>query len=219
MPITAQNSGKTFELVPAGNHIARCFQMIEIGTVRSEYQGKVKNLPKVRISWELPNEKKVFDPAKGEQPFSISKEYTVALGDTANLRKDLESWRGKAFTDEEVKAFDITKLLGVPCMLNVIHKKSATSGNNYSMISGITPLPKGGDGKPMQCPPQVNPTFVLSYDDKDWDKKFATLSKYIREQIEGTPEFQKRLEPSQVDSPPDFGDEPISGSATDDLPF
>lgn len=217
MPITAQNSGKTFELVPAGNHIARCFQMIEIGTLRSEYQGKVKNLYKVRISWELPNEKKVFDEAKGPQPFSISKEYTLALGDTANLRKDLESWRGKAFNDDEVKAFDITKLLGVPCMLNVIHKKSQTSGNQYSMISGITPMPKGTDGKPMQCPPQINPMFVLSYDDVDWDAKFSTLTKYVKEQIESTPEFQKRLNPSHNDSPPDQGDEPAS--VTDDLPF
>lgn len=214
MPITAQNNGKTFELVPAGNHIARCFQMIEIGTVKCEYQGKTKNLYKVRITWELPNEKKVFDEAKGEQPFSISKEYTLSMGDSANLRKDLESWRGKAFSEDEVRAFDITKLLGVPCMLNVIHKKSAATGNNYSFISSITPMPKG-----FQCPPQINSTFVLSYDDLDWETKFATISKYVKEQIEATPEFAKRLNPQHSDSPNDVGDEPVFAGVTDDLPF
>src|SRR5688572_24954203 len=100
MPITAQNSGKTFELVPAGNHIARCFQMIEIGTMTEEVMGKPKKLYKVRVTWELPAEQKVFDEAKGSQPFSISKKYTLSMHEKSNMRKDLESWRGKGFTED-----------------------------------------------------------------------------------------------------------------------
>lgn len=210
MPITAQNTGKTFELVPAGNHIARCFQMIEIGTMTEEVMGKPKRLYKVRVTWELPNEKKVFDAAKGEQPFSISKKYTLSMHEKSNMRKDLESWRGKGFTEDEAKSFDITKLLGVPCMLNVIHKTSQ-GGNQYAAISGISPLPKG-----FLCPQQVNSTFVLSYDDVDWDSKFNALPDYVKELIQATPEFHKRLNAGHND----VGDEPvIAGAQDDDLPF
>lgn len=208
MPITAKQSDVVFELVPAGNHIARCYSMIEIGTEESEFQGKKKSLYKVRVTWELPNEKKVFDPAKGEQPFSISKDYTLSMFDQANLRQDLESWRGKGFTDDEAKAFDITKLIGVACMLNVVHALSK-GGKEYSKVSAITPIPKG-----FTCPPQINPNFVFSYD--EWnDQKFSGLSDWIRGRIEKTPEFKARLEGHQ--EPLQTGVEDHDGP--DDLPF
>lgn len=189
MPITAQTSGKTFELVPAGNHLARCYQMIEIGTEEKEFKGEKKKQYAVRIVWELPNEKKVFDPAKGEQPFSIGKDYTLSMHEKSTLRHDLQSWRGKAFSEDEAKAFDITKLLGVPCMLNVIHVTSE-SGNQYAKIAGVTAIPKG-----FTCPPQINPSFVLSYDAIDFEEKFLTLPDWLKQRIEKTPEFAKRLEP------------------------
>jgi hypothetical protein len=181
--------------------------MIEIGTEETEFQGKKKSLYKVRITWELPNEKKTFDPAKGEQPFSISKDYTLSMFDQANLRHDLESWRGKAFTDEEAKAFDITKLVGVPCLLNVVHALSQ-KGKNYSKITGVTPLIKG-----MNCPAQINPSFIFSYDTWE-DQKFAGLPDYIKKRIEATPEFKARLE-----GPPPPTDEPIFQDDEDSLPF
>ena len=59
MSITAK-TGNNFELTPAGNHIARCYSMIEIGTVKEDFKGEVKNLHKVRITWELPLEQRVF---------------------------------------------------------------------------------------------------------------------------------------------------------------
>ena len=46
------------ELIPAGTHIARCYSMIHIGTVEWEYLGEQKNTDKVRLTFELPFEKK-----------------------------------------------------------------------------------------------------------------------------------------------------------------
>lgn len=206
MSIIAKQPETKFELVPAGNHVARCYSMIEIGTEETEYQGEKKSAYRVRVSWELPTETRVFNPEKGEQPFSISKDYTLSMHEKANLRHDLQSWRGKAFTDEEANRFDITKLLGKPCMLNIIHKTSG-KGTVYSNISGVSALPKG-----LECPPQVNPSFVFSYE--DWsDAKFAILPEWLRQRIEKTPEFKRRL-----DTPP-VGDEPYVDDANDDLPF
>src|SRR5208337_1405024 len=68
------------------------------------------------------------------------KRYTLSLHEKAALRKDLESWRGRTFTEEELKGFDVENVLDVPCLLNVIH--NGTSGTVYANVSGIMKLPK-----------------------------------------------------------------------------
>lgn len=197
MAITAKKS-ETFEreLIEAGNYVARCYRMVEIGTVDEEFLGVKKQMHKVRIGWELPTELKTFNPEKGEQPCVIDKEYTLSLADKANLRKDLQSWRGKAFTDEEAEAFDITKLLGVPCMLNIIHvqgKKDPTK--TYQAIGSVSPMPKG-----LICPPQVNETFVFDYENFD-DMKFESLPDFLKEQIAKTPEYREAISQTVEASP------------------
>jgi hypothetical protein len=189
--ITAKNTQtKTYEPCPSGNHVGRAIQMVEIGSVNYEWQGEKKTLHKVRITWELPLETKVFKEENGEQPYVLSKEYTLSMHEKSNLRKDLESWRGKPFTEAEAEAFDITKLMGAACMLNVVH--SSKDGNTYANIASITPIPKG-----ITAPPQVNPSFILSYDDFDFDK-FNSLPTWLKEKMETTPEFQKVKSPATV---------------------
>ncbi len=73
-------------------------------------------------------------------PFRISTSffgYTVSLGKKANLRKDLERWRGRQFTSEELAGFDIDSVLGAPAMLNVVHVASKKNGKVYANIDGI----------------------------------------------------------------------------------
>jgi hypothetical protein len=205
--IVAETSQKSsFELVPAGNHIARCYSMIEIGTVEEEFQGEKKTLKKVRITWELPLETKVFKPENGEQPYSISKEYTLSMHEKANLRRDLESWRGKGFSETEAVRFDITKLLGVPCMLNVIHKVSK-SGNDFAAISSITPLAKG-----TSCPDQVNKSFEFGYAEFS-QAKFDSLPEWLRDKMKVTPEYKKATQASETK------EEPVEDDDFADLPF
>lgn len=207
MPITATNTQIQRELIPAGNYIARCYQMIEIGTVKETILGKEKIIPKVRIGWELPTELKVFKDENGEQPCVISKEYTLSMAEKANLRIALKSWRGKDFTEDEAKSFDITKLLGVPCMINIIHKTSKDGLKVYEEISGITPIPKG-----IECPPQYNKTLLLSYDSFDVEV-FNKLPDFIRNKMTGS------LEYVAIQSPNHTNIEPSTTSEDDDLPF
>lgn len=208
MPITAKTPENNYKICPAGNHIARCYQMIEIGTETNEYQGEVKKQHKVRLVWELPNERETFDPAKGEQPFSIGKDYTLSMHEKSTLRHDLKSWRGKDFTEAEAKSFDITRLMGVPCMLNVIHEPKKDGSGMRAKVAGISPLPKG-----MTAPAAVNANFVLSFDDADFDQKFQTLPDWLRQRIEVTPEFQ-----NLVSGPPAEPLKPMP-AGNDDLPF
>lgn len=183
MAILAENKGKQRELIPQGNYIARCYQMIEIGTVTEEFEGQTKTLKKVLIGWELPTELRVFDEAKGEQPMVKSNEYTLSMHEKAKLRGVLESWRGKAFSEDEAKGFDITKLIGATCMLNIIHK--VTPNGTYANISSVTPIPKG-----LTCPDAINEPFILSYDVFDY-AKFMGLPGWIKDKMDKTPEFTK----------------------------
>lgn len=208
--IIAKTTSTNFELVPSGSHIARCYSMVEIGTVEENYQGELKKLHKVRITWELPLETKVFNPEKGEQPFSVSKEYTLSMHEKSNLRKDLASWRGRAFTDAEASSFDITKLIGVACMINIIHKQGA-NGNTYANVVGVSPLPKG-----TTCPPQVNLAFVFSFQDFS-ESLFNQLPEWLKTRIITTPEY-KEVTGNKM-PPNDFGKPGIPAELTDDLPF
>lgn len=207
MAINAKNTGSNREPIQAGNYMARCYKMIEIGTVTEVVMGVSKTLHKVRIGWELPTETKVFDQSKGEQPLVIDQEYTLSMHEKANLRKMLESWRGKAFTEKEAECFDITNLLGKPCFLNIIHKQSK-SGNIYEQISSVTAVPKT-----ITVPPQVTKTFVLSYDSFD-EALFNSLPDFIKQKMQTSSEYAAMKNPherSMVASD-------ISES-DDDLPF
>lgn len=190
MAILATTSSQQRELIPAGNYIGRCYQMIEIGTVTENILGEFKTLKKVRIGWELPTELKVFNEEKGEQPCVISKEFTLSMHEKSSLRAALKSWRGKDFTEEEAKAFDITKLLGIPCMINVIHKQGkADPSKTYQEIAGITGVPKG-----IVVPDQINKTTCLSYDAFDYEI-FDSLPDFIKDKMKGSAEYESMKQP------------------------
>lgn len=208
MSINATNTGSVRELTPAGNHIARCYQMIEIGTVVEVINGSSKTMKKVRIGWELPNETREFKEGEGQKPFSVSREYTLSMHEKANLRNDLKSWRGKDFTDDQAKCFDITALLGVPCMINIIHVEKG--GKTYANIAGITPMPKG-----VKCPDQVNDTFELDYDAFD-EEKFNSLPDFIKDKMKSSIEYAAFKNPHQEIV---HQEEINTDEADDDLPF
>jgi hypothetical protein len=211
MAIIAENTGTKREPIPQGNYVARCYQMIEIGTVQEEFEGQKKIMHKVRIGWELPTEQRVFDEAKGEQPLVISNEYTLSMHEKSKLRAILQSWRGKAFSEEEAKSFDITKLIGVPCMLNIIHK--VTPNGTYANIGSVAPIPKG-----LECPPQINPTFVLSYDNFDYGA-YMGLPDFIKAKMQTSLEFQKINQPEQTHTEESTGSFMDDDGTIDPLPF
>lgn len=186
------NDNAPRELIPTGNYIARCYKMIHIGTVEEIILGEKKVLNKVRIGWELPTELRVFSRDKGEQPLVIDKEFTLSLHEKSGLRAVLKSWRGKDFTEEEAKCFDITKLIGVQCMINIIHKPSKKDPTRvYEEIAGITAVPKG-----IAVPPQINATFVLDYDNFD-NEKFNSLPDFIKQKMQTSMEYSALISPNQ----------------------
>ena len=206
--IIATDEGGNFKLIEPGTYPARCYQMIYMGTIKENIMGKEMEMKKVFLTWELPTELEVFKEENGEQPHVVSKEFTLSMNEKANLRHSLQSWRGKNFTDEEAKSFDITKLIGAPCQLNLIHKATKV-GKMRIEIAAITPLAKG-----QKCPIQINESVVFSVQQPDWDV-FAKLSSFIQEKIKKSTEYADlqvpinltKAEPSS-DLPADFDETP-----------
>lgn len=204
--IVSSEGSKSFQKIEPGNYIARCVSMVLMGTFDEEFQGVKKKCTKIRLSWETPTELAIFDKEKGEQPFLVSKDFTLSLHEKSSLRKFLESWRGKGFTEEEVKRFDMSKLLTAACMLNVIHK-ATQKGNTYADIASISAMPKG-----MICPQQINPTVIFSVIEPDMTV-FESFPDWLKERIQQSDEWKARTTPNAVETPSEYE------MPNDDLPF
>ena len=200
LTVNAGNGGGgDFENCPSGSFAARCYQIIDLGHQTFEWKGEAKVAPKVRITWEL------NEMMQDGRPFSISREYTASIGDKANLRKDLESWRGRAFSSDELRNFSLENVLGAPCLLGVVHKPSKDGSKTYANVGSIMALPKG-----MACPELVNP--AVKFDIGTFDHTvFDSLSSYVQKKIL----MSKELEENGI--PQSSQDEPVIES--DEVPF
>lgn len=220
MGFTASDSGGgNFKRVPSGVFIGRCFSLIDLGTQHTSGQYGDKFQHKIRIGWELFGEDDqgaplTIDVDGKEMPLTISKSYTVSLHEKAGLRKDLAAWRGKDFSDEEAKAFDVSKLLGAYCMVNVT--TSETNGKTYSNVGGLTPLP--GALKNAK-PAPVHEHVVFNLDEPDM-KVFNGFHEKLQEAIKKSPEWaalgrQGSGEQQQARTPP--AGHPAGDSGFDDF--
>ena len=156
----SKSSGAGFDPVPEGSHIAICVGLYDIGVQKVEYKVELKETPKLIVSCELPDVTMQGGDHEGE-PRLISKTYTASLSDRATLKADLESWRGRAFTDEELEEFDLANVLGKACMLQIIHNQNG--GKTYANIKTITPVDKG-----VPVPQPYNPLKAFDMDAPSW---------------------------------------------------
>jgi hypothetical protein len=154
MALMAKDEGSKRIPAPTGVHNAVCVDVVDKGLVQGQFGVKHK----IVLVWEIDEE----HPDFGER-FQVNKMYTLSLNEKSTLCQDLESWRGKPFTDAEKKGFDVEKLIGAPCMLNVVH--AAQNGVTYANVKSITPLPKS------MARLAPSPTYVRVMDrgEKSWD--------------------------------------------------
>lgn len=133
--IAKSNGNSTFKPAPAGTYQAVCADIVDLGMVKSEWQGKERTVHKIRIYWLLDE----VNPEIGK-PYLVTKTYNLSLNEKATLRKDLEAWRGVAFTDDELDGFDVEKLIGVNCMVGVVHNKAGE--NTYANVASLAKIHK-----------------------------------------------------------------------------
>lgn len=165
-----EGAASAIPLLPEDVYPAVCVMLVDLGEQYSEKFGKTTR--KVLIGWELPGER--LDDGETRR---LSNTYTASLNSKSNLRKDLVSWRGRDFTADELKAFDLRNIVGVPCMLSVIHKLGQ-DGQKRAVIGGVMKLPKGM----APTPPSVQPV-IFDLDAPDAATQMAELPEWIQTRI------------------------------------
>jgi hypothetical protein len=199
--------GGNFKAVPLPEPqtaFARCYSVIDIGTIPNLYFNKpVEDKPfihKINVTWEFPGLLAVFNEEKGEQPFVIGQELTLSTGEKSNLSKLISQWRNKPLTAEEEESFDPSTMVGKTCFISFIHTrkekykgkeiKLITNENTNLKFNGIMPKPKDVESKP-----NINPYFIWDWDkiaETGWDKEnFEKIPKWLQKKMATSKEYQK----------------------------
>ena len=174
----SENTTTDYTPPEAGTFAARCASLIDLGTQTSVWEGEEKRAHKVLISFEvLDTDNRRSDGS----PHLVSKRFTASLHPKAGLRKFLESWRGRPFTAEELAGFDLKAVVGLTCLVGIVHE--AKGDKVYANLSSVMKLPKG-------MPAPSGEIVPVSFDmaAPDW-QVFAGLSSRLQAQIAESPEF------------------------------
>lgn len=199
LTVSAKPTSSTPPLEP-GSYLARCVQIIDLGEQMNDLAGKLQR--QVMLMFEIPSER--IEINGEDKPRMISATYTASLSDKAKLRSVLESWRGKQFTEEELAAFDLRKILNTICMLSIVEKTSKTSGNKYSSIGSIARAFKGAI-----VPQPETPIFAFDLDEPNSLSALETLPEWVQERVK-----QGQTYKDMISNPDNFED-----ITSDDVPF
>jgi hypothetical protein len=194
-------SGTEFVPVPVGSHISRCVTVVDLGIQQTKFGDKEQvflgfEVYDHRVTWKK-------DDVENEGPGLVHAIWTNNLYEEANLGKNLISWRGKPFTPEEKKMFDLEKLLGVPCMISVTHREY--NGKTYANIESIIGCPKG-----IQIPDQETESTAYSSKDPSLAGNLSKLPEWLQEKVKNEKAAESPAAVPQGDAPDEY---------FDDIPF
>lgn len=111
---------------------AVCCDAHDFGIVETNFGKKHQ----VGLAWQL-DEKN----SKGER-FVVWRRFTASLHARAGLRKTLEQWRGKPYTDADLDKFDLELVIGRPCMV-LLEEKPGKDGDAFVVVGQVMPPAKG----------------------------------------------------------------------------
>jgi len=121
------------------NHVAVCVGVWRLGQRKRVFKGEEKIQDQIMLRWEVDEEIQEGEYKGKNKTVSLTLNYS--FHEKARLTKLIEAWKGK-LTPEELKGgFDLNILVGLPCMLNVLHTES--NGKTYANVDTVTKLPAG----------------------------------------------------------------------------
>lgn len=172
MSMIAKNEGGIeFPKLDDGVYTAISSMLIDLGIQNNEKFDKKQR--KFIIVWNIVGE--FIEINDDKLPRVISKEYTMTLAEKSTLRRDLQAWRGKVFTTEELDGFNLTNILNVPCQIQIINEEK--NGKTYTNIASIMAMPKG-----MTVDKLPKTITFDTYDASTWNT-FGEIPKWIQEKV------------------------------------
>ncbi len=181
-----KKSGSSVPPMEAGTYPAVCVGIVDLGEQYSETFKKYSD--KLLVIWEIPSQTIEIDGE--DKPRWLSKDFSASLNEKSNLYQTLVSWRGKAFTENELTEdengfiqFSVLDMLGTGCFLQVIVEEK--DGNSYNRITSVISLPAG-----MSAPTTETP--LIAFDMDAWDDEvFNSLPVWIQDRIKKSTQYQK----------------------------
>ena len=170
--------------VEPGVYMAICIGCVDLG---EQYNETFKNHSnKCLYIFELIGETIEVD---GEmKPRQLSKEFAISSSSKSNLRKFIESWNGKSYTDDDFMELDLFDQIGKSCQLNVVLNET----KEYANIDNLMPLPRG-------VPAFTTETAPVRWDMSAWDDEvFKTLPEWIQDKIKKSTEYAADHAPETV---------------------
>lgn len=138
---SAGNGGGSIPPHPEGQYAATCIDVIDMGNVEMHWQGQTRIKHRIVLRFYCGEN---FEDSEGrEAPLWVDKWFTLSLHENSALRPFLETWRGKKFTTDELKGFDVAKLYKAPALIQVSHNQ--TADKTYANIDACLKLAKGMD--------------------------------------------------------------------------
>lgn len=224
---TVKETGGDFDykLMPEGVHAAVADMVVFLGKQLTGFTddktGEPKVQEKVYLRFEVPKERLTYKDKQGvdqNRPMTIGITVTASLSEKATLRKYLESWRGKQFTADELKGFDLFTVLGAPCMLTVAHN---TKGDKtYANVTAITKFQGiykvGGQDITIERPVAENPLVRYSEESAEDMASYDTLQEWLQKKIQQQVRAHPAVESQAGSAAPadEFRDDDLS-----DVPF
>lgn len=122
-------SSSSFAPHPTGLYPAVCVDVIDLGMVLDDFQGKPKPSHKIRIVWETTEKK------QDGTPYFLSRRYTASLHAKSRLTEMLSKWRGRPIQPDEV--IDMENLIGANATL-LIGESVSKDGRPLASIDAVT---------------------------------------------------------------------------------
>ncbi|MES2360005.1 MAG: hypothetical protein V4529_16820 [Gemmatimonadota bacterium] len=144
--INAKGSDSKFRPHPDGQYIGICVDTIDLGDNVETFAGQPSKLAHKCALVFRTGER---NEETGDY-IDIGREFTVSMGEKANLRKFLEQWRGKAYDAEQIEAGVPLHKLTNQAGLLTIAQETSKQGRKYAKITACVGVPKqmkGGIGQ------------------------------------------------------------------------
>lgn len=205
--IASDNQGSSIPKLEGGVYTAISSAIVDLGLQKNEKFDKTQR--KFMMIWTILNE---TIEVNGEQlPRQLSKEYSFSLHEKSTLRKDLQAWRGKAFTEEELRGFNILNVLNVPCQLQILLEEK--NGKQYNNIASIMALPKGSQVE------KLDNTYYFDIETIDSWTNWKKIPQWIRDRIKKAENYKITGLEEYVSGIKEDNEETEIFESEDDLPF
>lgn len=131
-------SAGSFVPAPEGAWQAVLADVVDKGIEEVTFNNVKKEQHSIVLVFQL---EELMDNGK---PFAVTRKFNATLHERGALRKFLVAMRGKNFSPDELKEFDLEGLIGQNVSLNIVHNE--TPRGTFANIAGVSPWnPKHGE--------------------------------------------------------------------------